>query len=297
MPPSERHLRYEPSSTCLHAPRRECRGAAVGSGRDGLGVVGCDGSGFGVDMNVILRLDDVTLGYERHPAVHHVSGLLRAGSLTAVVGPNGAGKSTLLKGLVGILRPLTGMIHHEGLARTDIAYLPQQAEIDRSFPISVLDTVQLGHWRRVGPFRAIGDALVAEARRALETVGLVGFERRSVGSLSVGQFQRVLFARMLLQDARLVLLDEPFAAIDSRTTEDLLHVIKRWHSEGRTVMAVLHDLDQVRAHFPETLLLARELVAWGPTAEALAPDMQRRARLKSEAWDEAAPYCIREGIR
>ncbi len=248
-------------------------------------------------MSALLRFSDVTLGYERHPAVHHLSGTLRAGSLTAVVGPNGAGKSTLLKGIVGLLRPLTGSIRREGLSRADIAYLPQQAEIDRSFPISVFDTVQLGHWHKVGPFRAIGGALAEEARHALDAVGLNGFERRPIGSLSAGQFQRVLFARMLLQDARLVLLDEPFAAIDARTTEDLLQVVKRWHGEHRTVVAVLHDFDQVRAHFPDTLLLARELVAWGPTAEALAAGNIARARLNSEAWDEAAPLCAREGSR
>jgi zinc/manganese transport system ATP-binding protein len=245
-------------------------------------------------MTAILRFADVTLGYERHPAVHHLSGALRAGSLTAVVGPNGAGKSTLLKGIVGLLRPLAGSILGEGLTRADIAYLPQQAEIDRSFPISVFDTVQLGHWHKVGPFRAIRGALVDAVLRALDAVGLSGFERRPIGSLSAGQFQRVLFARMLLQDARLVLLDEPFTAIDARTTADLLHLVKRWHGEQRTVVAVLHDFDQVRGHFPETLLLARELVAWGPTAETMAAENLARARRMSEAWDEAAPLCARD---
>ncbi len=134
-------------------------------------------------MNAILRFTDVTLGYERHPAVHHLSGTLRAGSLTAVVGPNGAGKSTLLKGIVGMLRPLTGSIRREGLTRADIAYLPQQAEIDRSFPISVFDTVQLGHWHKVGPFRAIRGGLVDQALHALDAVGLKGFELRPIGSL------------------------------------------------------------------------------------------------------------------
>jgi len=244
-------------------------------------------------VNTILRFHDVTLGYERHPAVHHLSGALRAGSLTAVVGPNGAGNSTLLKGMVGLLRPLAGSIRGEGLGRGDIAYLPQQAEIDRTFPISVFDTVQLGHWHKVGPFGAIDGALVEQALAALDAVGLGGFERRQIGSLSAGQFQRVLFARMLLQDARLVLLDEPFTAIDARTTADLLQVVKRWHGEQRTVVAVLHDFDQVRAHFPETLLLAREPVAWGPTGEVLGAGNLLRARRMSEAWDEAAPLCVR----
>jgi len=134
-------------------------------------------------VNTILRFHDVTLGYERHPAVHHLSGALRAGSLTAVVGPNGAGKSTLLKGMVGLLRPLAGSIRGEGLGRGDIAYLPQQAEIDRTFPISVFDTVQLGHWHKVGPFGAIDGALVEQALAALDAQdslygqGVLGEER------------------------------------------------------------------------------------------------------------------------
>ena len=245
-------------------------------------------------MSALLRFQDVTFGYERHPAVHHLSGVLRAGSLTAVVGPNGAGKSTLLKGIVGLLRPLSGQIHGEGLTPADIAYLPQQAEIDRSFPITVFDIVQVGHWHRVGPFRGIGGALAERALAALEAVGLGGFERRPIGSLSAGQFQRVLFARMLLQDARLILLDEPFTAIDARTTADLLRLVGRWHGERRTVVAVLHDFDQVRAHFPEALLLAREPVAWGPTGEALHPENLLRARAMAEAWDETAAPCERE---
>lgn len=241
----------------------------------------------------LVRLTDLTLGYRRHPAVHHLSGGFRDGSLTAVVGPNGAGKSTLLKAMVGALRPLGGRVALRGLTAADIAYLPQQAEIERDFPIDVLDTVLLGHWRRVGLFRSIGGALTRQAEEALAAVGLSGFERRPIAALSAGQFQRVLFARLLLQDARLILLDEPFTAIDARTTADLLDVVRRWHGERRTVVAVLHDLEQVRSHFPDTLLLAREPVAWGCTADALAPANLIRARAMAESWDDKAALCRR----
>jgi zinc/manganese transport system ATP-binding protein len=244
-------------------------------------------------MGDLIRLSDVTLGYDRHPAVHHISGGFAAGSLTAVVGPNGAGKSTLLKALAGLKTPLSGRIDRAGVDRRDLAYLPQQAEIDRSFPISVGDCVAMGHWHRVGPFGRIGKAMREEAERALDAVGLGGFGRRPVGSLSAGQFQRVLFARMLLQDARVILLDEPFAALDARTTADLLDVVARWHGERRTVVAVLHDLDQVRAHFPQTLLLARDPVAWGPTADVLTDAHLARARAMAEAWDDRAAACAR----
>lgn len=241
----------------------------------------------------VVRLHGLTLGYRRHPAVHHLSGAFRAGSLTAVVGPNGAGKSTLMKAIVGTLKPLSGRVTLDGLRRRDIGYLPQQAEVDRSFPIDVLDTVLLGHWQAIGLFGAVSRDQHARALRALDTVGLAGFERRPIAALSAGQFQRVLFARMLLQDARLIVLDEPFTAIDARTTADLLAIVRRWHGERRTVIAVLHDLEQVRAHFPDTLLLARELVAWDRTDRALTPDNLLRARAMAEAWDETAESCER----
>nr|WP_246513025.1 ABC transporter ATP-binding protein [Azospirillum picis] len=238
-------------------------------------------------------MTDLTLGYRRHPAVHHLSGGFADGSLTAVVGPNGAGKSTLLKAISGALKPLDGRVALQGLTARDIAYLPQQAEVDRSFPIDVIDTILLGHWRRVGPFRAVGQELRSQAEEALALVGLSGFERRPIAALSAGQFQRALFARMLLQDARLILLDEPFTAIDARTTADLLAVVRRWHGEQRTVVAVLHDFEQVRAHFPETLLLAREPVAWGRTVDTLTSANLARARAMAESWDERAGPCRR----
>ncbi len=120
----------------------------------------------------------------------------------------------------------------------------------------------LGDWHRSGAFGRISSTARDRAREALLSVGLEGFEKRPIGSLSAGQFQRVLFARLLLQNARLILLDEPFTAIDARTTHDLLEIVARWHGEGRTVVAVLHDFDQVRTHFPQTLLIARELIGW-----------------------------------
>ncbi len=239
----------------------------------------------------MITLDNVTLCYRDRPAVHHLSGQFAAGSLTAVVGPNGAGKSTLLGGLMGRIAPSTGRITlPQGLAG-HIAYLPQQADIDRTFPVSVLDVVMLGHWGRLGAWRAGGAAHRAQALGALGAVGLAGVERRAIGELSAGQFQRVLFARLLLQDAPVILLDEPFNAIDERTTADLFGLLHRWHGEGRTVVAVLHDLAQVRAHFPRTLLLAREPIAWGATTEVLQPQHLQRARLQAEHWEAQAPWC------
>lgn len=240
----------------------------------------------------IIRLDNLTLTYERHPAVHHVSGAFAAGSLTAIAGPNGAGKSTLLKAIIGEIKPAEGSVDCGRLARSDFGYLPQAADINRRFPISVADTVMLGAWKTSGAFRRFSRQDAVRAWEALDAVGLSGFEHRHIGSLSAGQFQRVLFARLLLQDARVMLLDEPFTAIDQRTTSDLLEIVRRWHGDGRTVIAVLHDFDQVRAHFPQTLLLARELVGWGDTHEIMNAANLIRARAIAEHWDDDAAKCL-----
>jgi zinc/manganese transport system ATP-binding protein len=243
-------------------------------------------------MTAQLQFRNLTLGYDRHPAVHHLDGAVEAGALMAVVGPNGAGKSTLFKGVVGAIKPLAGRIDRDGVAPQDIAYLPQVAEIDRSFPISVYDMVAMGLWRRKGLFGSIGRGDRDAIEAAIATVGLTGFEQRAIGTLSGGQMQRMLFARLLLQDARVIVLDEPFNAIDAKTSADLLALVHRWHGEKRTVLAALHDIELVKANFPETLLLAREPVVWGATAQVLTPENIVKARHMCEAFDEHADACV-----
>jgi zinc/manganese transport system ATP-binding protein len=238
-----------------------------------------------------IRFQDLTLGYDRHPAVHHLSGEVASGALLAVVGPNGAGEATLFKGIVGAIRPLSGHVDLSGLSARDIAYLPQAAEIDRTFPITVYDLVAMGLWRKTGLFGGIGRNDREKIQAAMAAVGLTGFERRAIGTLSGGQMQRMLFARLLLQDARLVVLDEPFNAIDAKTSADLIALVQSWHKEGRTILAALHDIDLVRANFPQTLLLAREKVAWGDTATVLTADNMLKARRMCEAFDDEAHAC------
>jgi zinc/manganese transport system ATP-binding protein len=191
-------------------------------------------------MRACLQFDDLTLGYDNHPAVHHLNGALAHGSLTAVVGPNGSGKSTLLKGIVGVIKPMAGRIEHHAGCR--MAYLPQHSEIDRHFPAQVRDIVALGLWPKRGMLGRLNGEDRQEIGNALAAVGLDGFEERPLDTLSGGQLQRSLFARVLLQNADLILLDEPFNAIDARTLSDLIELIKRWHGEQRTVLVVLHDL-------------------------------------------------------
>jgi|SRR5262245_7234609 zinc/manganese transport system ATP-binding protein len=247
-------------------------------------------------MTAALRFRDLTLGYDRHPAVHHLDGAVESGALVAVVGPNGAGKSTLFKGIVGLLKPLAGRIERDGVNPQRIAYLPQAAEIDRTFPINVYDMVAMGLWRRAGVFGGIDRKARALIDQAIAAVGLTGFEDRAISTLSGGQMQRMLFARLLLQDARVIVLDEPFNAVDAKTAADLFDLVQRWHGEQRTVLTSMHDIDFVRANFPETLLLAREPVAWGRTAAVLTPENLLTARRMCEAFDQHAAECVDDQI-
>lgn len=242
----------------------------------GHGLVGA----VTVPSQPILTLRNLTLGYERHPAVHHLNLEVQSGALLAVVGPNGAGKTTLLRGLAGELAPLQGEIGLHGIKRQDIAYLTQLNHMEREFPITVLDMAAMGLWQEIGFARGINRSCRERIQAALELVGLQGLEHRLLHTLSGGQMQRARFARMSLQNAKLLLLDEPFNAIDHSTTEDLALVVHTWSREGRTVLTVLHDFEHVRSYYHEALLLARESVAYGRVAEVLtAANLERAATL------------------
>jgi len=234
----------------------------------------------------MIAVHDLTCMHDRRPAVHHLTGRFAPGSLTAIVGPNGAGKTTLLRTLAGLHTDFEGTVTRGGR----IALLPQSPMLDRQFPITCADAAAMGAWDRMGAFRPYDERDHVE--EALDLVGLRGFGKRLVGTLSAGQFQRLLFARLILQDAPVMLLDEPFTAVDARTEADLLRLILRWHHDGRTIVAVLHDLDLVERSFPDTLLLARDPIAWGPTAETLSADNRQRARLAAEAWAEDPSVCV-----
>lgn len=237
----------------------------------------------------VLRLTDLTLTWSGRPAVHHLSGDVHPGEWLAVVGPNGAGKSTLLRALAGELQPASGRIEWRGVDPGSVAVLAQESGVDRSFPITVRDWLSLGDWPRSGAF---GASASAEAvAMALEALGLAGFESRSLDALSGGQFQRLRLARVALMDCPVVLLDEPFNAVDTRTTDDLLDLLRRWSVAGRTVVLVTHDLDLVRRHVPRTLLLARDPLAWSDTGSALTPERLARARAMSQDWRAEAPWC------
>lgn len=228
-----------------------------------------------------ISFNDLALGYERQPAVENLNLTMRHGAMVAILGPNGAGKSTLLKGMAGLLRPLRGSV--EGLKGHRIAYMPQQAAIDRGFPINVFDFVALGLWHEMGALGAMGRNHAGQCRDALAAVGLDRHGHCTLDALSGGQFQRALFARLMLQDASILLLDEPFASVDERTTDELVAILHRWHAEGRTVISVLHDVELAKAQFGEALLLSRKPVAWGPCSQVLVPQNLELARRAAHA--------------
>lgn len=221
----------------------------------------------------MINLSNLEVGYERRAVAMPLSGQITAGSLTAVIGANGAGKSTFLKTLAGLQPAISGSIEFtEGSARgkrPQLAYLPQQAELDRQFPISVFDLVAMGCWPQSGLFGGISRESQRHVTEALDTVGMTDMRNVAVGELSGGQLQRTLFARLLIQKAPLIMLDEPFTGIDSQTTELLLKVIRQWHEQGRTVIAVLHDIAMVARHFPQVLFLSQQQNIWGKADDVL----------------------------
>lgn len=207
----------------------------------------------------------MTVQYGPLKALQDVSGQFGAGSLTAIAGPNGAGKSTLLKVIAGRLRPRQGRVFIAPDVRGRMGYLPQSNAIQKEFPLNVMQAASTGLWPEIGNDKAITKERQEKTRRALADVGLDGLESRQIGELSGGQFQRLLFARLLLQDPQLFLLDEPFAAVDAETTARLIGLLLDWHRKGRTIICVLHDLLLIHKYFPESFVLAGKCMGKGHT--------------------------------
>jgi len=213
----------------------------------------------------LITLEDVTVHYGPHLALQRISGQFGAGTLTAIAGPNGAGKSTLLKVIAGLLRPSKGRVTIAPEVRASIGYLPQISASQRDYPLSVMQAASTGLWPEIGNAGRLTPTLKDRVRAALAEVGLAGFELRQISALSGGEFQRLLFARLILQDPKVLLLDEPFAAIDAETTARLIKLLLRWHGQGRTIVCVLHDLLLIHKYFPDSFVLAGKCMGRGHT--------------------------------
>ncbi|MCX8748280.1 MULTISPECIES: metal ABC transporter ATP-binding protein [Snodgrassella] len=234
-----------------------------------------------------IQVDNVTVSYRQRPAIHHLSIDFKPNEMWAIFGPNGAGKSTLLKAIMGLVRPDSGEIYWQHLQRSDIAYLPQQSDIDRSQPMSVFELVAMGLWYETGFFAGISKSMHQRIIAVLTQVGMLQYQARSIAQLSNGQFQRVLLARMLIQNARVLLLDEPFNAVDAATTFALLDILKAYQQQKQcTVITVLHDYEQVQAYFPYTLLIAREKIAAGKTDHVLTEQYLQQAAAAMQQYEQ-----------
>jgi len=233
----------------------------------------------GIPQDSPLAVRGLTVSYAEKPAVFSVDATFPAGAMSAIIGPNGAGKSTFLKAALGLIPAVSGQVTVFGQdvaeARDRIAYVPQRASVDWDFPTTVIDVVLMGGYRRLGLFKRLSRAERSRAMDALARVGMDGFAERQIGQLSGGQQQRVFLARALAQDADLYLLDEPFAGVDAATERAIIDVLKRLKADGKSVIAVHHDLVTVPRYFDHVFLINVRRMAEGPvettfTGEALA---------------------------
>ncbi|MBA5779229.1 metal ABC transporter ATP-binding protein [Stappia sp. F7233] len=229
-----------------------------------------------LDPGSPLAVAGLTVAYDRKPVLWNASFSAPEGELTAIVGPNGAGKSTFLKASLSLIPRLSGEISVYGkpmeAARGDVAYVPQRSSVDWDFPATALDVVTMGLYRQIGWFRWPGRKDRERARAMLELVGMEAFSDRQIGQLSGGQQQRVFLARALAQDARVYLMDEPFAGVDAATERAIVDVLRKLLAEGKTVLVVHHDLETVPLYFSHVLFLNAGTVASGPVTETFTAE-------------------------
>jgi ABC-type Mn2+/Zn2+ transport system ATPase subunit len=232
-----------------------------------------------VAVPAAIELRGVSVGYRGQPALEDVSLTVPAGSMLAIVGPNGGGKSTLLKLLLGLLTPWGGSVTVLGAdpvaARANVGYVPQTGSGDWGFPATVGEVVMMGRYRRLGWFRRPGRADWAAVHEALEQVGMSARRDRQVGELSGGQQQRVFFARALVQQPRLLLLDEPLAGVDALTERDIYQLLRDLSNRGVTVLFTTHNLSTVAEQFDLVAFVNRRIVAAGPPHEVFNEETLR----------------------
>lgn len=221
---------------------------------------------------MLLKASELTLGYAGVPLVNSLSFELAAGDVLAVVGHNGSGKSTLVKTLLGVMAPISGSIDWSTGKPSTIAYLGQRSEFDARFPIRVRDLAAMGAWRGLGLLGRFGTTEHERIEDALQRTSISNIADQPLHVLSAGQLQRALFARTMVQDAPLILLDEPFTAIDQTTETQLLQLIDAWAAERRAILLVLHDLSAVLQHCNKALLLGNGMARYGKPQHVLTPE-------------------------
>ncbi|MFC4001661.1 metal ABC transporter ATP-binding protein [Prauserella oleivorans] len=235
----------------------------------------------GTQAPAAMTLHELSASYGGRPVIEGVSVDIPPGVLSAVVGPNGAGKSTMVKAALGLVPSVRGSVRLLGeplkRVRRRVAYVPQQDSVAQDFPITAVQVVEMGRYPHRGWLRRLtrhDDELVASA---MDQVGVADLADRPIDELSGGQRQRVFLARALAQQADLVILDEPFTAVDARTESALLEVLTGLCRDGTSVIAVHHDLRTVLERFEHAVLMAGTVVAAGDPARVLTPEHLERA--------------------
>ena len=232
------------------------------------------------DSNTALEIDDLTVAYNSKPAIWDIDLRVPEGVLMAVIGPNGAGKSTLIKAALKLIPRAAGAVQFYGQpyeqVRGLVGYVPQRGSVDWDFPTTVLDVVTMGLYGRMGWIRRPGQNERESAMHALEQVGMQDFADRQISQLSGGQRQRTFLARALVQDARIYLMDEPFAAVDAVTERAIITILRELRARGKTVVVVHHDLQTAPEYFDWVTLLNVEIVASGPIAATFTPENLRQ---------------------
>lgn len=220
-----------------------------------------------------ITLNHITATYHDEPAILDITAVIPHGVMLALVGPNGAGKTTLMKVMLGLIPPLSGSVtFFDGTLdqhRHRIAYVPQRSSVDWDFPALVIDVVLMGCYHKLGWFKQPGVQEYTQARAALEQVGMLHYAQQPISQLSGGQQQRVFFARALMQQADIYLLDEPFAGVDAVTEKTLILLLKRLRAEGKTIVVVHHDLQTLQNYFDWLLLINVSCITYGPIKQAL----------------------------
>ena len=221
-------------------------------------------------MYIMIDIKNLTVTYKDTPALENINVKLSKSKIIGIVGPNGAGKSTLIKAILNII-PSKGIITIDDKVSkeqlSNVAYVEQKIKIDYNFPIKVRECVSLGIYPKVGLFKKLKKEDWKKVDDALKLVGLEEYSNRQISELSGGQFQRVLIARCLVQEAKYIFLDEPFIGIDSVSEEIIMNTIRKLRDNGHTILIVHHDLRKVHAYFDEVLLLNKKLISYGSTKE------------------------------
>lgn len=230
-------------------------------------------------MNEIgIDIENVTVAYHGKVALHSASLQLQPGTICGLVGMNGAGKSTLFKAIMGFVRPNTGRVLINGLPirkvqkRNLVAYVPQSEEVDWNFPVNVYDVVMMGRYGYMNLLRIPGAIDKQAVRESLERVEMWQMRDRQIGELSGGQKKRTFFARALTQQAKVLLLDEPFAGVDIKTEKMMINLLMELRQTGHIILVSTHDLESITTFCDQVVLINRSILAYGNTSEVFTEE-------------------------